>query len=142
MGCSSLGRGSGLGIYSCRGFSRRQQICEYSGVLIDRRTALLLRQMECASHVVNVQMQHLYLLGFHTPCPLLGGGAFINDGRWDTGGGEGPGVCVRFRVMFDRHRASQRVVVVAVKDIPRGAELLTSYDNDYWRLKNRGLPRP
>ncbi|CDI86201.1 SET domain containing protein, putative [Eimeria praecox] len=135
VGGSSLGRGSGLGIYACRSFSRRAVICEYSGILIDRRTALLLRHMECASHVVNVQMQHLYLLGFHTPFPLLGGGAFINDGRWNTRGRDGPGVCVRFRVMFDKHTATQRVVVVAVKDIPKGAELLTSYDNDYWRLQ-------
>ncbi|CDI85389.1 Possible SET domain containing protein, related [Eimeria praecox] len=135
VGGSSLGRGSGLGIYTCRSFSRRAVICEYSGILIDRRTALLLRHMECASHVVNVQMQHLYLLGFHTPFPLLGGGAFINDGRWNTRGGDGPGICVRFRVMFDKHRATQRVVVVAVKDIPKGTELLTSYDNDYWRLQ-------
>lgn len=134
VGPSSLGRGSGLGIYSCKDFSRRALVCEYSGVLIDRGTALLLRRMRCASHVINVQMQHLYLLGFHTPCPLLGGGAFVNDGRWRTGGEEGPGVSVRFRVMFDRYRAAQRVMIVAMKDIKRGEELLTSYDNDYWRL--------
>lgn len=134
VGRSSLGRGSGLGIYSCRNFSRRSLVCEYSGVLIDRGTALLLRRMRCASHVINVQMQHLYLLGFHTPCPLLGGGAFVNDGRWRTGGGDGPGVSVRFRVMFDRYRATQRVMIVAMKDIKKGEELLTSYDNDYWRL--------
>lgn len=79
VGLSSLGRGSGLGIYSCRDFSRRAVVCEYSGVLIDRSTALLLRRMRCASHVINVQMQHLYLLGFHTPSPLLGGGAFVNE---------------------------------------------------------------
>ncbi|KAL8273636.1 hypothetical protein Esti_002458 [Eimeria stiedai] len=134
VGPSSLGRGSGLGIYSCRSFSRRAVVCEYSGVLIDRGTALLLRRMRCASHVINVQMQHLYLLGFHTPSPLLGGGAFVNDGRWRSGGREGPGVSVRFRVRFDRHRAAQRVMVVAARDIEKGEELLTSYDNDYWRL--------
>lgn len=134
VGPSSLGRGSGLGVYSCRDFSRRSLVCEYSGVLIDRSTALLLRRMRCSSHVINVQMQHSYLLGFHTPCPLLGGGAFVNDGRWRTGGGEGPGVSVRFRVLFDRHRAAQRVLIVATKDIKKGQELLTSYDNDYWRL--------
>ncbi|OEH75361.1 putative set domain-containing protein [Cyclospora cayetanensis] len=134
VGPSSLGRGSGLGVYCCRDLPRLSVICEYSGVLIDRGTALLLRHMRCASHVINVQMQHLYLLGFHTPFPLSGGGAFVNDGRWRPGGGEGPGVCVRFKVMFDRYRAAQRVVIVALKDIRKGTELLTSYDNDYWRL--------
>lgn len=133
VGRSSLGRESGLGLFACRPFPRRARICEYSGVLIDRGTALLLRSMRCASHVVNVQMQHSYLLGFHTPSPLLGGGAFINDGRWRRDG-EGPGVCVRFKVAFDRHRAAQRVLIVATQDIQAGQELLTSYDNDYWRL--------
>lgn len=131
---SSLGRGSGLGVYAVRPFSVRSRISEYSGLCVDRKVAMLLRSMGTSTHVMRVGMQHQYLVGYRLPFLYGGAGAFVNDGRWYADGRKGPGVAARFQVVYDKKRARDRVYVVATRNIEAGEEIFTSYDNLYWAL--------
>ncbi|PHJ18222.1 histone lysine set [Cystoisospora suis] len=134
VSASSLGRGSGLGVYACRPYSARSRVGEYAGVCVDRKVAMMLRGMGTSTHVMRVGMQYQYLVGYRLPFLFAGGGAFVNDGRWFADGRKGPGVSVRFHVAYDKKRAKDRVYVVATKDIEAGEEIFTSYDNQYWAL--------
>ncbi|PFH37456.1 putative histone lysine methyltransferase, SET [Besnoitia besnoiti] len=134
VSASSLGRGSGLGVYSCRAYAARSRIGEYAGVCVDRKVAMMLRGMGTSTHVMRVGMQYQYLVGYRLPFVFGGAGAFVNDGRWFADGRKGPGVTARFHVVYDKKRAKDRVYVVATRDIAQGEEIFTSYDNQYWAL--------
>ncbi|CBZ55774.1 putative SET domain containing protein [Neospora caninum Liverpool] len=134
VSASSLGRGSGLGVYATRAYSARSRIGEYAGVCVDRKVAMMLRGMGTSTHVMRVGMQYQYLVGYRLPFVFGGAGAFVNDGRWYADGRKGPGVTARFHVAYDKKRAKDRVYVVATRDIAEGEEIFTSYDNQYWAL--------
>ncbi|KFH15835.1 putative histone lysine methyltransferase, SET [Toxoplasma gondii MAS] len=134
VSASSLGRGSGLGVYATRAYSARSRIGEYAGLCVDRKVAMMLRGMGTSTHVMRVGMQYQYLVGYRLPFVFGGAGAFVNDGRWFADGRKGPGVTARFHVAYDKKRAKDRVYVVATRDIAEGEEVFTSYDNQYWAL--------
>ncbi|KEP59979.1 UNVERIFIED_CONTAM: histone lysine methyltransferase, SET, putative [Hammondia hammondi] len=134
VSASSLGRGSGLGVYATRGYSARSRMGEYAGLCVDRKVAMMLRGMGTSTHVMRVGMQYQYLVGYRLPFVFGGAGAFVNDGRWFADGRKGPGVTARFHVAYDKKRAKDRVYVVATRDIAEGEEIFTSYDNQYWAL--------
>ena len=70
---------AGLGLFASKKFSKGDTVTEYDGVIIDRNTAMQLREDRKDTHIVALTVQHSAIDGLKKQISGRGGASFAND---------------------------------------------------------------
>jgi hypothetical protein len=151
VGPSKVGEDAGHGLFATRNFRKGEIITEYDGDIVDRKTAIAMKQHGQMSHLRKLGTGRLVISGLRFPSPGRGGGSFANhdaenaNAGFKTCSGDGIHGVERGgdnlhlgRISFGMTYAPPggddlaREFLVATRDIQAGQEITLKYNPSYF----------